>query len=383
MEVFQAVQAPIRGLLLVGRSRPTSGFKVSDNNKQRLGIAVLHGVARTTSGRHAFNLCNKVVLGNLGLAANLVATNHSLMAVPVVFLFRDAVEGMMAYCNAEQAIVLINTSIEMIRNYKNHHQRHPQASASSQQRQNTTTEGKTQKEGDIEEEDVKGLSGILSLLSHLKTSNLDDVTPEAKTRASKAVIEGIIIVMQMLSQKMLMYPGVYLAFFDLLSECIVAWPRQVLTMQNELLSRFKECIEFALKHADERVNRSGLRAIRALTIAMLKFPKHANTSPQQIGVMQARILKILLVEKLSSGLVEPIADTLFPLILASPQSYSQVVNGFIQNASPQDRERARNGFSMLLGANGLKRELTTANREIFRRNIKDLMKMVRPVLTRR
>ena len=48
---------------------------------------------------------------------------------------------------------------------------------------------------------------------------------------------------------------------------------------------------------------------------------------------------MLLIEKLSSSLVNPIADTLFPLIIASPAAYAEVARGIIAGTT-DEREKS-------------------------------------------
>jgi hypothetical protein len=136
-----------------------------------------------------------------------------------------------------------------------------------------------------------------------------------------------------------------------------------------------------------------------------------------LSKFQSILLHMVLLEQVSSELLEPVADALLPLIVASPQTYNANATQFIQaqlnklsavavahatgGATPtteskgaqivqqnaisaasqtnanEVKQRLTAGFSALISEGGLVMDDTRVNRDIFRNNIRKFVQSVR------
>jgi len=190
--------------------------------------------------------------------------------------------------------------------------------------------------------------------------------------------------------RMIHYPSVYQAFYVLFSQLIIKNPAKLARMKPQDQSKFSECVLFALKHADAKVARTGLNALRAMTLAIVRSGTSSSSSSspsadnvRKLDGMQRYLFKMLLQDSLAKELVDPIADALFPLIVASPNTLNDVARTTIGTVAPADRDTVQRGFKQLLNANGLKRELSPDNRARFRANVLLFLANVRSVLQKK
>jgi len=402
-EVFGSIVRPIReilgGLMGDGGPKAKSQFlKIKEEpntiESLRIALGLLHGVGRT-SGRLSFRLCHDFVASFLTPSVALVDIyaaadakegvrkakvnaseskdtkgGYAEVVSSVIILFRDTVEAGLSYCDRKQASHLLKTSLSLVKCYANRKS--------------------VRKLSEIDEQDIVAL---LALLSGLKTENLDDMSAETRDLGALVVVTGFLVIMELLNPSLLALPAVYNAFFRMLGDCIAAYPRKLVSMDEKMQGKFLECIGFALRHHDPTTIKSGLRALRAMTLAILRCAKDGGKSGVETSIiakclakvssMQGTIVKMLLVDKLSSSMVDPLSDTLFPLLVAAPHAFADLAKNVVQRAGESNRQRVQRGFELLLNANGLKRELTQENRNLFRGNTRLFLKTVRSVLDRR
>jgi hypothetical protein len=391
-------------------------------------INMLRGVASTTGSTFeiAFGFL-QTYFGGLVSLIGMFGT-ESRVVTSILKLFRDLAATEVGFLNGEQQIVLMRSCVEVVAQFG-------RVNTERLTRLRTGTGLVAAAEAkEAEQDQFSDVTTLLKLLSHLISSEMGSLERDAVQSASDAALQGLMILAPHLSENMLKYPEICQAYFSLLRDLVTTHVDKFASLPSEARSTMIGSLTLGINHYDVIIARDGLTTLNELGVFHFRCrraamgipdePEPVASTPSRSGRLpverkspakspssvtsppagsvaasmgaspfgddlvtrhdfMARVLNILLFERTSPLLLEPLADALLPLVVAEPEHYSATVDRLIaaKLLSTDDtvRRRVWNGFKELVTTK-LARNTHKSNRFQFRANVRRLVESVRSFL---
>lgn len=371
---------------------------------------MLRGVARC-SGRVTFHITFAFLTRYFDAFVKLITiyTDAPHVSAIILRIFDDIAESELMYMEEQQALWFMRTASQVVQVYStNAEQRFGEAQQLRVEAKRRETQDDMIEED--EEEHRSDLFVLLSVLTHIGELVKDPfncLTEVSKESAAEALFVCMTMLVPYFKTGVLAYPDICERYFGLLHTTSTVFPHRFASLTHEKQSHLLECMYLAISHATPSVQQAGLRALNDVVSFRITGAKDGGVAGAggsgkgvgavdindtsvsqsefggQIRKFQQALFNMLLFQHIPSCVFDSFADALFPLILADFHRYKENVGGFISQQPPHLHERLSQGFSKIIESNGLTTDLTRANRQRFRKNIREFVQNVRGLLQRR
>jgi hypothetical protein len=270
-------------------------------------------------------------------------------------------------------------------------------------RSKTGSKGSGDGKVDKDEGQYEDLNALLGLLSHITDKDMFDLSEdsqESKAPVMQTATECVLVALRslcpVLSARVLLFPELAVAYLDLMATILQTHPEHVAGLPANCLEAVLTTVVAAVRQP--YTGELGLRILKVVAnhhLGVWNAPasKRNTLSPQELQELERlhqflnqcleQLMMVLLLEPLSASLIEPLADALFPLILACYPCFESLVKSYIGNQPAEEiRNRLTRAFNLLISENGLTRENTRPNRANFRKNVTHFLQEVRSFMTR-
>ena len=190
--------------------------------------------------------------------------------------------------------------------------------------------------------------------------------------SSKLVAIGIQNVMPLITEDVLAFKQVAIAFFEVLTTLVKFNSEMVATINPAVFSSIKASLAFGINHHLNDIVRASLESVSALA------EHHALAGGLGAQLQHDATLlfdfltwamNFIIYQAFSESLVDTAANAILAIIVSSNDTYQAFVRNAIEAQPPgQTRERVIATFQALTGTNGVSNDLSRVNRRKFRAN---------------
>lgn len=255
--------------------------------------------------------------------------------------------------------------------------------------------GKRKRVDDEEEEAwAQDVLCMLKILSSLTERDLLDFSDGPSQQspvidAAGVVLQGVQLVLPLLSEEVFKYPGVGEQYFALLTSLVQMYPEKLAALDKALFSSVLKSLEFGIKDYRVSVVRSSFEALASL--AQFHATEQRKNPPgqglaRQLEGQDRRILLDLLQFVLSFvifqtfdvSILDPAANAVLALIACEEQQFKPMVERMLESQTDQAmREQLEKAFTRLICDNNVRMSFDRKNRSNFKKNVHSFVTNVR------
>lgn len=193
---------------------------------------------------------------------------------------------------------------------------------------------------------------LLTLIDHISTKTLFDFASDGgESYSTEAALMAVSMLLPQLDENMLNVSELCTALFAIIEDLITSYPEKLfITLDTAAQERLFAGMDYLLNSAVQTSVHSGLHMLTAL--ASHHYNSASSTSRNQfssrIPAYQNRLLQMMLVDKINSETLDPLADALLSITLYNSENMKALMSSIVD--SYQDfgtRKSLGDAFSLL------------------------------------
>lgn len=267
----------------------------------------------------------------------------------ILRFFSDYTEHFIAILDRDQSAALFTATAQLLKLY------------SANVCKNRSIVKRSSIEAEADEEKAYGdVLCAIRLLTNLGTKDFVDASSGdgiESNQVTDMVFFGLQQLLPLMSKGLLEFPGLSLAYFELMGFVAETYPDRVCQLPFDLFCGILESLIFGMNHHSTTIANSSLQGISSIAREQVKsrsLDTHLSQHPDIFDECSRRLIADVVLQSSVHDRSEAVSMALLPLAAVNVERFSRVVDGVVAQVSNQvHMTRLRSAFNTLIQSESL------------------------------